>query len=149
MKKQDSFIISDRNAVLWKLLGKNGFIAIKEIQGTIIRIKYIRVCYSNLLLRVLNKLRLYNEYKDIIYWNPYKNIVSSSNKYSVIGPKSRGINAKIWFEVDRRNDVYERFANKFILNYQSIPFPGTDLKAVTSKRLKSILDTILYTDQNK
>jgi hypothetical protein len=129
----------------WKLLHKTGYLAIKEIQGTIIRVKYMRTIYSNLLLQILHSLRLLREYKEIIYWNPYKATISSSNKYSDIGPNSRGVHAKVWFQVDEKDEIYTKFSDKFIHGFTlPTPFPGTHLKRVTSKRLISTLDDILY-----
>jgi hypothetical protein len=140
MKLQNIYVYGD-----WKLLHKTGYIAIKEIQGTIIRVKYKRIQYNNLLLNVLYFLGLHREYKEIIYWNPLKIVIESSNKYSDIGPKSRGIYAKVWFEVDQKDEVYKKFNGKFMHDFKlPLPFPGTHLKQVTSKRLKSTLDDILY-----
>lgn len=129
----------------WKLLHKTGYIAIKEIQGTIIRVKYKRTIFSNLLLRVFYFFGLYHEYKEIIYWNPYKTTIASSNKYSDIGPNSRGVHAKVWFQVDERDEIYTKFTDKFIHGFTlPIPFPGIYLTKVTSKRLITTLDDILY-----
>lgn len=129
----------------WRLLYKTGYIAIKEIQGTIVRIKYKRTIYNSLLLQILYFVHLYHEYKEIIYWNPYKTTISSSTKYSDIGPNSRGIHAKVWFEVDKKDKVYKTFTDKFMHDFKlPTPFPGTHLKKVTSKRLISTLDDILY-----
>jgi hypothetical protein len=143
MKREDIIIIGD-----YQFLGLTGIITIKEIKGTIFRVKYMKVSFDSLLMWLLHKLHIHREYKETIYWNPFKNVLSDTTKYSIIGSKTRGVHAKVWFEVDRKNNIYKDFSNKFIHDYNlPIPFPGTHLEKVTSKRLKSILDDILY--QNK
>ena len=143
MKKQDVIIIED-----YQLIGVTGVITIKEIKGIIFRVKFMKVAFDNIWLWLLHKLHLYREYKETIYWNPNKNVLSDTSKYGNVGPKSRGPHAKVWFEVDKKNNIYKEFSNKFIHDYSlPIPFPGTHLERVTSKRLKTILDDILY--QNK
>ena len=139
MKTKDPIIIGD-----YQLLHSTGVITIKEVKGIIFRIKYMRVLFSSMWLYLLHKLHLYREYKEVIYWNPDKSVITDTQKYGNIGPKSRGTYAKIWFEVDRRNPIYREFTNKFIHDYSlPIPFPGTHLERVTSKRLKTALDEML------
>ena len=132
----------------YQLINITGIIAIKDIQGTIIRVKYVRTAFDNIWLYLLHILYLYREYKEVIYWNPSKGVLSNTKKYGNIGPKSRGNHAMIWFEVSRENNIYEEFTDKFIHSYKlPIPFPGTHLKKVTSKCLKKELDKML--NQNK
>ena len=140
MKKSDIIIIDG-----YQLIGLTGGIKIKEIKGTILRVKFMKVILDNGWLLLLHKLHIYREYKETIYWNPFKSILSDTTKYGNIGPKSRGPHAKTWFEVDRKNNIYKEFTDKFIHEYKlPIPFPGTHLEKVTSKRLKMFLDEILY-----
>ena len=143
MKKQEVIIIEG-----YKLIGATGILTVKKIQGTIIRLKFKKVELDSLWLYLLYKLHLYREYKEVIYWNPFKYTLSKTSKYSSIGPKSRGPHAKIWFEVSKDNSIYKEFSDKFVHDYTlPIPFPGVHLEKVTSKRLKLLLDEILY--QNK
>ena len=143
MKKEDIIIIGD-----YQFLGLTGIITIKKVKGTIFRVKYMRVSFDNLFMWLLHKLHIYREYKETIYWNPFKNVLSDIAKYGIVGSKTRGVHAKVWFEVDRKNSIYREFSDKFIHDYSlPIPFPGTHLEKVTSKRLRTVLDEILY--QNK
>ena len=125
-----------------------GTITIKEIKGTIIRVKYLRTVFHNPWLLLLHILHIHREYKETIYWNPDKHVISETNKYGNIGPKSRGHHSMVWFEVDRKNGIYSNFTNTFIHDYKlPIPFPGTHLEKVTSKRLKLALDEIIFSKQ--
>ena len=141
--KDNPFIINGL-----KLLRCTALAEIKNIQGTTIQMEYVRVKYINILLQILYHLHLYCEHKEIIYWNPNKSTISGSNKYSEVGPKSRGTHAKVWFEVNPANKIYRVGMDKYVYSKElPIPFPGTHLDKVTSKRLKSLLDEVMY--QNK
>ena len=143
MKTKEPIIIGD-----YQLLCSTGIITIKQVKGIIFRVKYMRVLFDNIWLALLHKLHLYREYKETIYWNPDKHVISETNKYGNIGPKSRGHHSMVWFEVDRKNGIYSNFTNTFIHDYKlPIPFPGTHLEKVTSKRLKLALDEIIFSKQ--
>lgn len=129
----------------YQFLRETGTIKIKEVKGVIVRIKYLRVVFNNPWLLLLHILFLYRDYKEVIYWNPNKGIIFDTQKYGNIGPAYRGEHSNMWFEVDRKNPIYKDFTDKFIHDYKlPIPFPGTHLERVTSKRLKKALDEIIF-----
>ena len=94
--------------------------------------------------------------KDVFYWLPYKKIVDSTEKYSVVGPASRFPFAKCWFEVRDTSEIYEVGLSNFILQAKRIykhtnemrtalPFLNSELLTVTRKKVIKMLDEYLFT----
>jgi hypothetical protein len=121
------------------------------VQGVIIKLRFVRKRNRTLFEKIWIPARN----KDIYFWLPYKNIVSGSDKYSIVGPESRFPYAKIWFEVKPECEIYKQGLNSFIFKQQLIrekakevcllhPFLATELLTLSRKKVIKILDDFVF-----
>jgi len=121
------------------------------VRGMIVKLRFWKVRK----LTLLQFLWFPRRFKDIYFWLPYKNVVDTSTKYSVLGSKSRFPYANIWFEVKPTSEIYEQGLNDFIFKQKAIakhtneirtmqPFLTSELLTLTRKKVIKRLDDFLF-----
>jgi hypothetical protein len=96
--------------------------------------------------------------KYLYFWLPYKSVVDSSNKYSIVGGKSRDPYAMSWFEVKEISYIYKQGIYKYVFETERektklqgycvwTPFLGLELNILTRKKIIKMLDDFVFTKQ--
>jgi len=125
------------------------------VKGVVVKLYFKKVRHLSFLQFLLTKIGIY-KYKYIYFWLPYRNVMESNNKYSVVGSNSRFPYAKAWFEVKECDDIYKQGWNDFIFQLHShnsskisiTPFTSDNLFLVSRKKVIKILDAFVFTKQN-
>ena len=89
--------------------------------------------------------------RDVYYWLPFKKVVEGSNKYGVIGPKSRNPYANQWFEIKEHHNIYKQGLDEYgrLHSYGRqvktlLPFNEKDMLILTRKAVIRMLDEFVF-----
>jgi hypothetical protein len=130
---------------------------VEHIKSTLVRGIIIKVRFKKVHNRTILQL-IWPRRKDVYFWLPYKNVVDATNKYSVVGSKSRYPYAKMWFEVKPTSEIYTQGLSDFVFYQQQMhehtkeirliqPFLTSELLTLTRKKVIKILDDFVFTKQ--
>lgn len=129
----------------------------KKLQGIVVCLEFYKVQNTTWWQEILTYIGIY-KCKEIYFWLPYKTVVETSNKYGVIGPKSRDPYANQWFQIKETHIIYEqgldnyRNLNKTGIRYKNIPtnipFEAKELFILTRKEVIRMLDNFVFNTNN-
>ena len=122
----------------------------KVVSGIIVLICFYKTKNLTTFERIL-KFFAVTKTRDVYYWLPFKALVEGSNKYGVIGPKSRDPYANQWFEIKEHHDVYKQGLDEYgrLHTYGKqvktlIPFNEKDMLILTRKAVIKMLDEFVF-----
>ena len=121
------------------------------VSGMIVVVCFYKIKNLTTFEKIFNTFYIIKT-KDVYYWLPFKKVVEGSNKYGVIGPKSRDPYANQWFEIRESHNIYKQGMDEYIRLHSyrqqvrtAIPFEKKDLLILTRKVVIRMLDNFVFT----